>query len=163
MVYPGDRTKVSLFMYFDEAHCLADHQMTHASLNRITGRYELESRPALFAFLRALDQLRTENIFSLFLSTVSNVSFFAPTKELFRSARSSNIKFDLLPPITELPFDLCEAGNSLATENEHVLNEISTTKFLSQFGRPLCVTLYKLTLLILITEFQLCLAVCSQD
>jgi hypothetical protein len=134
----NDRRKIRLFMYFDEAHCLHNPTLTHAFANSIKPLV-YEKRTAYDAFTRALDELRTLNIFSLFLSTSSSLSKFAPTKKQFQSSRSSEKDHDLQPPITELPFDLCSESAPLATENKHTLDEICTTRFMARFGRPLYV------------------------
>jgi hypothetical protein len=129
-------------MYFDEAHYLTDRELTHISITE-GGKVECEKRTPYYGFVKALDELRSLNIFSLFLSTVSHLSFFAPTKQVFASARSRDLGYDLQPPFSEMPFDLYQEGMPLVMENQHLLKEICTTGFMSRFGRPLYVSWFK--------------------
>jgi hypothetical protein len=122
-------------MYFDEAHCLHDVHMTHFST--VGTRLVAEQRTAFHALTSALDQLFELNIFSLFLSTSSSLADFAPPRKGFGSARSSGQNWDLQPPFTELPFDLCDKGTTLVVEGEHTLQDICQIKFMAKFGRPL--------------------------
>lgn len=109
--------------------------MTHISeSNR---ELVIETRSAYFVLVTALDELRPLNIFSLFLSTTSNLAHFPPNQEAFKSSRSRNDKWDLQAPLNELPFDLCEPGEFLFEEGIHTLTEVCTVAFMSKFGRPL--------------------------
>jgi hypothetical protein len=98
---------------------------------------EPEKKTAYYTLTSALGELFGHNIFSLFLSTNSGLINFAPEKDYFASARSLEEEGDLQLPFTELPFDLCDAKTPLASEKQHTLDTICTTKFMAQFGRPL--------------------------
>jgi hypothetical protein len=129
---PDDKSRITLFIYFDEAKCLHERNLIHVSKDRVES-IEVDERTTYHALILTLDEFRDLNIFFLFLSTTSKLSNPAPAKQVFQSLRSSSEPFDLQAPFTEMPFDLY----AKVKENKHSLNEICTVYFMSQFGRPL--------------------------
>jgi len=112
-----------IIMYFDESHTLFDDPLGDGA-----SRYA--------ALCKALDCLYKTNIFSLFLSTSSNISRFAPPMGDAFSARTSRVD-GLQPPITELPFD-CHYSFPISPAH-YTLEMSGELSFMCRFGRPLCV------------------------
>jgi hypothetical protein len=73
-------------------------------------------------------------MFSIFLSTNSNLGAFAPSQDCFPLERATNAD-DVQPPYTELPFD-CHPDFPIQPE-QLSLEDTSKLAFLCRFGRPL--------------------------
>jgi len=112
-----------IIMYFDESHTLF-----HLPLRDRSSRYA--------ALCRALDNMSKTKIFSLFLSTNSNLSRYAPPRDQAFSSRTSGAD-GLRAPFTELPFD-CHPDFPIS-QGQYTLATSGKLSFLSQFGRPLFV------------------------
>jgi len=133
---------VKLLLSFDEAHCLHDIGTVHTDGRK--GKNVTKDRPfgyaqrtGYYAFVSALDELKGLGIFTIFMSTSSNLAQFAPQKGHWLSSRSTDRKWDLNDPFTELPFDVFAKDESLITENTSTLEEICQIRFMLRYGRPL--------------------------
>jgi hypothetical protein len=112
-----------IILYFDESHSL--HEVLPGDRNGAT-RYA--------ALCWALDTLRSTQMFSLFLSTKSNLSAYAPPTARAHSGRIA-LEDNVQPPYTALSFD-CHPDfpvNAAALS----LKDTSAMSFLCCFGRPL--------------------------
>jgi hypothetical protein len=110
-----------IILYFDESHSL--HEVLLADLNRAT-RYA--------ALCWALDTLCSTQMFSLFLSTNSNLSAYMPPNTRSCLSRINALEDNVQPPYTALPFD-CHPDfpiNAAALS----LKDTSTISFLCHFG-----------------------------
>ena len=113
-----------IILYFDESHSL--HEVLPRDSRGAT-RYA--------ALCWALDTLCSTQMFSLFLSTNSNLSAYAPRNTRSYSGRISALEDNVQPPYTALSFD-CHPGfpvNAAALS----LKDTSKTSYLCRFGRPL--------------------------
>jgi hypothetical protein len=113
-----------IILYFDESHSL--HEVLPGDPKGAT-RYA--------ALCWALDTLRSTQMFSLFLSTNSNLTAYAPPTARSYSGRISALEDNVQPPYTALSFD-CHPDfpvNAAALS----LKDTSTISFLCCFGRPL--------------------------
>jgi len=115
--------KPLIVMYFDESHTLFANPLGDGST-----RYA--------ALCLALDHLSATTIFSLFLSTDSKLSRYAPPQNEVFSARLSEAN-KLQPPFTELSFD-CHPSFPIS-QGQYTLGTSGELGFLCRFGRPLCV------------------------
>jgi hypothetical protein len=128
--------KVALMLYFDEAHCL--HEVETCRVKKgIEFGYISETRTSYYAVCSALDELRSLDIFTIFMSTASSLVKFAPTRRAWRSTRSTNEHWDFKAPFTELPFDIHRPDEPLVVEGEHSLVDVCALEFMARFGRPL--------------------------
>ena len=116
-----------LILAFDEAHQLTKVQ---GSANNPWSRFNQLRRN-----IRKLDHLP---IFSLFISTVSEISDITPSPQQDLSMRIGNGALTLLPPFTELGFDQL-LKKSPIKENTVTIEDAATVRFMCQFGRPLFV------------------------
>lgn len=78
-------------------------------------------------------------LYSIFLSTNSNVAQLAPARQVHPSSRVLNHPDEvmLVPPFVELPFDVYKDGGPIIKEEDMTLDEVCETPFLVRFGRPL--------------------------
>lgn len=115
-------------MYFDEAHTLT---ASDAKSEEGKSHYEI--------LLSTLEDIRlhTNNILTLFLSTVSHMPRLAPRRAVVNSSRVSQPRYELASPITEVPFD---CGPKIPIKpNEYDAEEVAKIEFMANFGRPLYV------------------------
>jgi hypothetical protein len=112
-----------LLLSFDEAHALNS-----------TPRGVLEDKLLLDYLAQALNELRSEPLFAIFLSTQSSIEYFAPSVTAARSTRIRKELPDLHAPITETPFDSFEQAINPTRLMAHHPSDIA---FMSLFGRPL--------------------------
>ncbi|KAF8576388.1 hypothetical protein K439DRAFT_1622881 [Ramaria rubella] len=120
--------KALWFVYFNDAHTLSlksevpcsHSQSVHDNLDK------------------TLTWLNTNPIFFLFLSTNTKFKPFMPKFHEHPSAMDWN-DFCLLPPYTELPYDVFAKGmvSRLGEENHLTLEGVCSIEVLSRFGRPL--------------------------
>src|SRR5260370_26252184 len=117
-----------LVMYFDEAHSLLTPFYTQHKPDRPQTRYDV--------MLSCLEDMRTKTlpIFSIFLSTNSDLRKLAPPAVFATSARMTDPDAYAQAPITELPFDCFRSFPKI--EN---FESLSSVGFLTSFGRPLYV------------------------
>jgi hypothetical protein len=108
-------------MYFDEAHVLTSR--------------EVGDRSMYHTLCQVINEWQTQRIFTLFLSTNSRLSHFAPPGCLHPSDRV--VARDMLQnPFTEMPFDCLPGGKWLFTRGM-TLEDASTIEYVVKFGRPL--------------------------
>jgi hypothetical protein len=135
----GDATvedeKAFCLVYFDEAHTLCGNP----SVNDKRERSEYHNLGKVLSLLFQAEH----KIFFLFLSTNSRLSALVPPTHSHPSARSW-IGTRLLPPYTELPFDVFgdQVISQLKQTNSLFLNDVCQTKEIIKFGRPLFVTFH---------------------
>lgn len=111
-------------LYFDEAHVLVD-QMTRAG----------EKKNLYDILCSAFDNLRSQSLFVIFLSTNSHLAGLAPSAAMASSARARE-NFDALQaPITETPFDC--APNLSVLPKTLTMDSTCDLEFMARFGRPL--------------------------
>lgn len=80
------------------------------------------------------------NIFTVFLSTSSNLGVFIPHRSHYASERVRNAPEDPLhAPVVELPWDVWRGPNNepISREGELRLEDVCTASFMVRFGRPL--------------------------
>jgi hypothetical protein len=131
---PGELGPLVLLV-FDEAHSLT-HKPSMAASQR--------ERTAFHNLGYVLTHLTRSRIFSLFMSTNSQVQELAPPSHEHPSLRIAPGR-DLLPPITELlPFDIF--AQNIATDKAMSLPVTLATAVdpdvFTRFGRPMCVTTF---------------------
>lgn len=112
-------------VYFDEAHALT---RTDAVMGGDPDGWTL-----YYALCSAISCLTAQPIMFLFLSTIPNITTPAPPTTMATSARARRVIMHA--PITEVPFD-CSPDLPLLP-GAHSLGELSTQKFMANFGRPL--------------------------
>jgi hypothetical protein len=114
-----------LFISIDEVHFL----YTHRRFDK--GEYTLYSR---------LKSVLSEGVKYPFvvisLSTASQVSRLAPSKEIAPSMRERSDERQIPAPFTELPFDVYIAAEPLAP-GQATLASVGSLEFTAKFGRPL--------------------------
>ena len=125
-------------LYFDESHDLLDkctRTRDDADQNPDVGN---DPRSAYQILCRVLSTLRTQDVFTVFLSTNSSLSQYSPYHEKMWSYRSpaGDLKPDYMQaPIVELPFDIF----ARVKEDDVKLEQVSEPGHMVQFGRPLYV------------------------
>lgn len=116
--------QVELVLYLDESQ----HMTIPPSDN--------DGRSQYHTFCASLNSLVSLNIFTIFLSTNSNLSRYAPSARIHPSLRVREETFDgIQAPYTELPFDLYKGP--IVVEEGSTLAEVCTPEFMARFGRPL--------------------------
>jgi hypothetical protein len=130
--------KVFCFVYFDEAHTLCIEPNPKGGDRR--------TRTAYYNFGKVLAELHETSVFYLFLSTNSKLMAFAPSIQIHPSARAFRGK-QLVPPYTELPFDVFsdKLVSRLKKEGRLNLKGVCDISVITRFGRPLSVTPYSLS------------------
>jgi hypothetical protein len=118
-----DRQGPLVVLYFDEAHEL--HETSKDGTSPVDSQYA--------RLCWTLDLLTRENMFSVFLSTNSNLSHFAPTLEDHPSKRNRS-DIMLQPPFTEMPFGMPEYS---VNPSELRLEVMKSEQFMAKLGRPL--------------------------
>lgn len=121
------KTPRTMVLYFDESQGM-------------TTDYGVEDELANSAYqilCRALNRLHEHPLFTVFLSTSSNLSSFSPSQRLWYSARGRNAQTDnVQPPFVELPFDTWKE-TIIIREDQKTLADVCETEFMARFGRPL--------------------------
>ena len=110
-----------LVLYFDEVHVLTNDNLA-------------DDRTIYHALCREMSQWNRHPIFTVFLSTNSNLPKFAPPGYLHPSDRV-NIRDSPQAPITELPFDCFPDEKPFKTNM--TLSDVSEIEYMVKFGRPL--------------------------
>jgi hypothetical protein len=118
-------TTLSLLMYVDEAHTIADHFLEKFDMST----YDI--------MLRALNEYTNESdFFTVFMSTSSRTSCLAERAAMARSSRKRG-SAGLIPPYVEMPFD-CHPKLLRGIEPGKLgLEDVWDLPFLLRFGRPL--------------------------
>lgn len=122
-----------MVLYSDESHGLHE---------RFSGASQDDGRTLYQEFTWALDLLKAQNIFSVFLSTNSDLIHFAPSRVYWPSLRIHEMDA-FQTPFTELPFD-CHpsiSGGNAIRSGTVTLAEVSTIGFMCMFGRALYVVM----------------------
>ena len=101
----GDGSDVRVLLYFDEAHCLSNADISGDEANR--NYYD--------ALCSALTFLTSRQFFVITLSTNSGLARFSPSKRMHPSSWIHEGKDTLQAPITELPFDCLLGGEPVLT------------------------------------------------
>jgi hypothetical protein len=114
---------LKLLLSFDEAHALTS-ELPGTAPDKILLDY----------LAQALNEFRSQPLFALFLSTQSDIEYFAPSYTTARSARIRPQLPDLHAPITETPFDCFETP---ILPERLMADHPSDIAFMSLFGRPL--------------------------
>lgn len=124
-----DPNKVKLMLYFDEAHTLTGDQpiLVDEANDKTMNLYD--------GLCSSLADLYKQPLFTIFLSTNSNLSQLARAGRLASSARASQNPGVLQAPITETAFDC--SPNLLVRSGELTLEDVCSIEFMAQFGRPL--------------------------
>ncbi|CAE6428764.1 unnamed protein product [Rhizoctonia solani] len=115
----------AFFVYFDEAH----------SLTEFPAPSDEHERSPYHNLGTVLSKLILHRAFFIFLSTNSCLEGFAPPAANYPSSRV-NVNSRLIPPFTELPFDLYE-HEALTNCHALTLETVCQTKFMVGFGRVL--------------------------
>lgn len=125
----SDEKRFVLF-YFDESHNITSRKTPEPNPN--------DSRTSYQCLCKALSVFMHQPVFTLFLSTYSQLSKFSPSARYFWSQRldDPSIQVSLHAPFVELGFDIWKS-TPLATENDHTVDEVCSLEFMSRFGRPL--------------------------
>ncbi|KAG6882510.1 hypothetical protein C0993_010255, partial [Termitomyces sp. T159_Od127] len=127
----GIKSRPAILFYFDEAH----------HLTKVTVTTGVPDRTAYQCLCKAFTYMTDAPVFTLFLSTYSRLSEFAPSARNFwssrpKSSQSAESDDNLNAPFVELPFDTWK-NPILVTEGSHSTEEICSLKFMARFGRPL--------------------------
>ena len=117
------RKGVSLIMYVDETHTLAEKKPRSTET-----LYDL--------MVKAAANYCDHPFFIVFISTTSPRRALAPPAALSRSARWSDPALVLVPPFTEMPFD-CHPEWHKRIQPGLKLEEVQRFSFMVRFGRPL--------------------------
>ncbi|EUC63830.1 hypothetical protein RSOL_430570 [Rhizoctonia solani AG-3 Rhs1AP] len=129
-------TDNACYFYFDESHVLTELPET---VN------DVRTRSSYRNLGKVLSKLRDLPIFFVFLSTNSHLQKFAPVARDYTSLRACDGNF-LVPPFTELPFDifLPDMYNALKlAKKTRSLATACTTEVMSDMGRALWHTHYR--------------------
>ncbi|KAH7334565.1 hypothetical protein B0J17DRAFT_770885 [Rhizoctonia solani] len=133
VVAPGHSDdKNACLVYFDEAHDLAKPLEIAGDVQH--SRTPYHNLGSVLAYLCDLP------IFFIFLSTNSRLEQFAPPPSHHPSARASHPGSFLIPPFTELPFNIFvnQAIRNLAASNQPLsLANSCTVQVMSSMGRPM--------------------------
>jgi hypothetical protein len=129
-----DLDKVQVLLYFDEAHVLALYP------NKTSNPPSNKDNPKLMLghLANALNVFCRQPLFTIFLSTQSNIEHLAPASRLARSARIRDLIGILPAPITETMFD-CFNKNERIAGARLLAHHPSDIVYMSLFGRPLYV------------------------
>ncbi|TCD63019.1 hypothetical protein EIP91_006082 [Steccherinum ochraceum] len=94
----------------------------------------------------ALNAITTLDIFTVFLSTSSNLGVFIPQRSHYTSERVRNANKDPLhAPVVELPWDIWRGPKDepISQEGTLILDDVCKASFMVRFGRPLFWTRYQ--------------------
>ncbi|TFY77125.1 hypothetical protein EWM64_g6890 [Hericium alpestre] len=127
----GNEDQLSLIMYFDECHVLHEHEQ-EVKVNLDSD----DKTTAYKALCSALSAFVDYGIFTVFLSTNSDLYDYSPQKILRSSSLGSN-QATLQSIITEASFDLNSVPNPIVIEGMHSLNALCEHEIMARFGRPL--------------------------
>ncbi|CAE6434770.1 unnamed protein product [Rhizoctonia solani] len=114
------------FVYFDEAHSLTETVPDSDGGHKRNPFHNLGT---------VLSKLVNHRIFFIFLSTNSRIEGFDPPATHYPSERVT-LGSQLVPPFTELPFDIYDE-KVLKRIESLTLTEASSVKVMVSFGRPL--------------------------
>jgi hypothetical protein len=120
--------QILFFLAFDEAHGLTKYDKGTAA----------STRSVFHNLEKVLSRLRKHPIFSLFMSTSSSLSGFAPPGKYHPSGRAFTAP--LLAPFTEFPFDVMAKGQITKLRNGPgglTMDTVSRFANVVRFGRPL--------------------------
>jgi hypothetical protein len=120
---PVDSGYPTLLLSFDEA------DTCQVPLRNDPGKH----RKNYSALMYAIDNLKTQPLFAIFMSTSSNLSQLAPPQSIHSSDRVM-ANDTIHAPFCEMPFDILAVPIAPSTKT---LNETLTIEHLVQFGRPL--------------------------
>ncbi|KAJ7498537.1 hypothetical protein FB451DRAFT_1982 [Mycena latifolia] len=112
--------------------------ITFDEANPLTEAVKGESWTRFSELRRVLRQIRNLPIFTLFLSTGGNFHQFSPPRENDPSNRLQRDKFELFPPITEVPFDQF----SQILPSSIPMDRVASTFQMAHLGRALFPTRY---------------------
>ena len=112
-----------LILAFDEAHVL-NEEITVGSVSPLIG------------LRKALRIIRTQPIFTVFLSTTGKIRDFTPPPSEDPSGRLSGGDLKLFPPFTELGFDQFARAQGIAKKGADI-EEMARPEAMAMFGRPL--------------------------
>jgi len=116
---------VKLMLYFDEAHVLAERNVPH----------DRDGKDLYDVLCSCLNNFVPSPIFTIFVSTTSNITQPAPQPPLARSARARAEPGAPQAPVTETPFD-CSPRFPIKPRTIK-LKDVSEVEFMAQFGRPM--------------------------
>lgn len=120
------RKAVVIVLYFDESYGMTTDNAEGAS-----------EKSAYQILCKAINELHKQDLFTVFLSTSSNLSSFSPSQRLWWSARARKAPVDgVQSPFVELPFDTWKEA-IIVREGTETLTEVCETGFMARFGRPL--------------------------
>ena len=122
--------RAACILVFDEAQELGDLPPKNGNSEERTYFHHLGS---------VLKQLIPYKVFSVFLSTNSNLRPLAPPTHLHPSAREASESMRLHPPITELPFDVFAKNlhDNLCSTGESTLSAMCSVDIMVHFGRTM--------------------------
>lgn len=123
-------TSCPILISIDEVHVLFNLRQQDADAS-----YNLYSR-----LKSVLSEAVSESFCTIFLSTATNISQLAPTKDVAPSMRERDDERLLPAPFTEFPFDVHVIAHPLVP-GQATLDTVGSLEFTSKFGRPLCVDL----------------------
>ncbi|KAF8749052.1 hypothetical protein RHS01_10436 [Rhizoctonia solani] len=133
LIQPGSSNQDNIcLLYFDEAHSLTESVKTPDEEHEQSQYHNLGI---------AIASLIDYRLFFIFLSTNSRLENFAPAPTSFPSDRVTNGS-RLIPPFTELPFDIYE---STVLDDIKILSleSVSKTEVMVGFGRALWYSYHK--------------------
>ncbi|KAI0770619.1 hypothetical protein C8Q74DRAFT_915157 [Fomes fomentarius] len=116
-------TSLHVFIYFDEAHTLAECASDYRSRS---GWNPLD------IFVRTLDRFQHCGAFTALLSTQSE--YLAPSSSYISAAPSRELVGNMHAPITETPYDCVP---SILTPSDFKADDIGKVAYMANFGRPL--------------------------
>jgi len=116
-------------IYFDEAHELdvIDPNDSALKYRPPKSRYDV--------LLDVINDLKTQPIVGVFLSTASSINTLAPAIRNARSARAAATGLLLPAPITETPFDC--SPNFPIKSSDITTATAAKVSFMANFGRPM--------------------------
>lgn len=114
---------LSVFIYFDEAHTLAERASNYRSRS---------SWNPLDVFVRTLDRFQHCGAFTALLSTQSE--YLAPSYSYIVDEPSRELVGNMHAPITQTPFDCV---TSILTASDFKADDVGKVEYMANFGRPL--------------------------
>lgn len=126
-----DSKHIVVFLYFDETYALSQILTTENDTGSVRSHYQI--------LCSSLNSFAKSPIFTVFMSTNSNLAVYSPQAQGHWSARTSHDTIGKLQtPIVEMPFDITDDAH-LAVEGAHLASDVCQDEFMVRFGRMLCV------------------------
>lgn len=122
---------IVVLLSFDETHTLSNEFTTEDDSAKIRSHYQV--------LCSALNYFFEFDIFTVHMSTNSNLAVYSPRAQGHWSARTTSTRIGKLQtPIVEMPFDM-SSDEHLAIEGKHTAADVCQDEFMVRFGRMMYV------------------------